>query len=194
MIKFTQIYFVALLLLFANSAKAGLILTDLPENNFIEYADYTAYDNFITFNGIDWTWASPVSQGSVFGNTLSAPTLHDGWDFATDSELSILRNSLNLNYFTKKDAAGNVLLDNLGNKIYIHSVEYWNTFFVDVTEYTNLSNFVWSSGVSSQWSTKIASLETFYVRRSPAAPVPEPSTLAIFAIALFALARKAKKA
>jgi len=187
----------SLLMCFSVSVQAGLIKSeDLPASNPVVFTDYTAYDNYITYQDIDWAWASMIGTESA---GLKLPDFHDGWDYVNAGEFAILQ-SLSLDYFTKKDAGGNIQFDANGNTLYIHAAEYWNDTFQNVTEYDNLNDLLsgsisWDAFVGSQ-PTGAMGQDTFYVRRTPtnnANPVPEPSTLAIFAIALIALARKARK-
>jgi len=165
MIKFTQLLFATILLIQSSSAFATLITTDLTD------------DTYITVNGLDWTWASPVNS-EIFGlNELMAPSFH-GWRFATNEELTFLKTSLTLADFTRDDGT------------YIHSASYWNTFYTDI----NTLNFI-DDAVSSNWVAESAFnsyFETFYVREAQTKPVPEPTNIAIFGIGLIALAFRKK--
>lgn len=174
--KFTKQLFIISLFLFSGSSFATLILGDLDPG------DLTSND-YITYKGLDWTWASPINIGQLIRpsdnqvvNELVAPTFRDGWRFALESELEILKNELTLDDF--KD----------GSRI-IESTKYWNTnsayHLVDANNFEN-------DMVASQWATALTGNyqnETFYVRGPlPSVGVPEPSTLLIFSFALIALA------
>jgi hypothetical protein len=182
MIKLITKILVALSIFAASLANAGLITTDLTE------------DAYITYNNIDWTWASPVNTASWGTNTLYGPELHAGWRYASLTELDVIRSTLTLSAFTKKDEQN--------NDVYIQSVEYWNDVFISLTEDVNpessvsITNFI-GGYISSDPTYYVNSglgevnyFERFYVRDiadRPTAQVPEPSTLMIFAIALIAL-------
>lgn len=153
-------------LLLSSVAHAGLITSDLTE------------DNYITVGNLDWAWASPVNVPLVLDNTLYAPTFHTDWRYAVGNELLILQ-SLTLEDFEVRDVNGNLL--------YIkQAVEYWN----DISTHIDVSDFnekmrasAWTNDPQNEYN-----YETFYVR--DVAQVPEPSTLLIFAIALIALSMK----
>ena len=165
MIKYSLKLATILFLFLSTVAHAGLITSDLSE------------DNYITVGDLDWAWASPVNVPSVFENTLYAPSLHNGWRYAEANELLILQ-SLTLADFEVRDVNGNIL--------YIkQAVEYWN----DISTHIDISDFnagmrasVWTTDAQTEYN-----YETFYVRNIQ---VPEPSTLMIFAIALIALSMK----
>lgn len=159
--------FIALFL--SSIAHAGLITTDLTE------------DNYITVGNLDWAWASPVNVPSVMSNTLFVPTIHTGWRYAVGDELLILQ-SLTLSQFEVRDANNNLL--------YIkQAVEYWN----DLATHIDVDDF--NAGMrASTWTTDPANeynYETFYVR---GVKVPEPSSIMIFGIALIALSMRKRTA
>jgi len=165
MIKLISKILVVLSFITAGVANAGLITTDLTEKNYINY------------NGLDWAWASPVNvQINPFDpNVLYAPTFHEGWRFASEIELTILKTQLTIEDFTGIDANG--------DSFTIQAIEYWNTHYVrfNVEDFNkDWVNSNWTLNPSIDWN-----YETFYVR--DAAQVPEPSTIMIFAIALIAL-------
>jgi len=185
MIKLVSKFLVVLSFIATGAANATLITTDLTE------------DTYITYNDIDWTWASPVNSASFGVNTLFGPELHAGWRYATLDELDTLYYDITIAAFTKTD--GN------GNETYIQSVEYWNDVFVSLTEAgdsesaVSVSNF--TDGLISSdpdyvfdwWTTSTKTFERFYVRdvadRVPT-DVPEPSTVMIFSTALIALSMR----
>ena len=119
MSKFTKIVILWVALVCVNQARAGLILTDLTE------------DNYITHENLQWAWASPVNS-EYFNNQnrLYAPDLHAGWRFATDEELNVLKFELTLADFTRPDGT------------YIHAVEYWNSDYDNVSDWNNVNNFI----------------------------------------------------
>jgi hypothetical protein len=166
----------------SSHAYAGYITTDLTE------------DNYISYQGYDWTWASPVNEtnydredfvnGRVI-NTFQDADFHTGWmdivNTIADPNLEQLFASLSLDNF--KDASGNI----------IHSVAYWNSYFTTVDELqfgTRLGQKNDTPNSSSFY------FETFYVRASvaPTTNVPEPATLFILAIGLVGVAIRQKVA
>ena len=152
--------------IFAGTSQATLITTDLTDNNYINH------------NGLDIAWVSPVNT-PVFGlNTLYAPDalhVHEGWRFATEDELNIIKSLTLESFFHYEDSNG---------KYYKHAVEFWNSNF----DYIDINDFE-DGNIRSNWSSSDYSYETFYVRTTE---VPEPSTLMIFSIALIALASRKK--
>ncbi|WP_417067170.1 PEP-CTERM sorting domain-containing protein [Niveibacterium terrae] len=147
--KVKQLIAAALLLLgFCINAYANPILTDLPASTYV------------TKDGLDWTWASPVNEESWISNTLYAPSLHDGWRFATDAELA--------------QAPTLADFDNGA----IQSVAYWNSFFTHVDKIDLASGFY-----ASTWGH--AYYETLYVRDT--IDIPEPQSLALLGLGLLGL-------
>jgi hypothetical protein len=188
MIKFILKSIFSVVLLFSSASNAGIIESDLTDQHFI------------TYNEIDWTWASPVNATSWGNNTLYGPEAHAGWRYATQDELNILRYTLTPSAFLKTDENG--------QDYYVQSVEYWNDVFTSITlsgdvdggvSITNFSDGFITSGFSyngyyhDMGFEEVDFWETFYVRDVAdrvTTQVPEPSTLAIFAIALIALSLK----
>lgn len=139
----------------AGQARASLVLTPLTQ------------DDYITVNGLDWAWASPVAQTNwPGGNILYAPELHEGWRYATNDELA------------SRPLASEFLTNPLDNSSAKNAVRYWNS------QFTHLDYFDGISGnVTSQPNN--TSSETWYVRdASPVSAVPEPSSIALIATAL----------
>jgi len=164
MIKFTKLVFVVLLFIQSNATFATLITSDLTP------------DTYVSNNGIDWTWASPVNAEFFGSNQLMAPSFHDGWRYATVDELSYLVNFMSIADFTRADGS------------LIHSAEYWNTVYTHVDK----SNFE-NAEISSMWNNSFNTyFETVYVRASQTTPVPEPTNIAIFGLGLIALAFRKK--
>lgn len=166
MIKFTKLVFVVLLFIQSNATFATLITSDLTA------------DTYVSNNGIDWTWASPVNAEFFSTNQLMAPSFHAGWRYATAEELSYLVNFMSIDDFTRADGS------------LIHSAEYWNTVYTHVDK----SNFE-NAEISSMWNNSFNRyFETVYVRASQTTPVsvPEPTNIAIFGLGLIVLAFRKK--
>lgn len=165
MIKFTIKYFIALCFLASSQVFAGYITTDLTE------------DTYITYKGYDWTWASSVNATLFSGlnpaddqwveNVFQDPTAHEGWMAIVDAEIKAIFAELTLEQFQK-------------NGQVIQSAAYWNSHFVHV----DVANFNERAGIKGGGAEYF---ETFYVRVSTPANVPEPSTLLIFAFGLLGL-------
>ena len=141
-----------------SGASAALTAGPLPD---------TAY---ITVNGLDWAWASPVNEQSWGDNELKLPEFQDGWRFATDLEMAGVPS---LADFTRPDGS------------YIKAPEYWNTVFthVDPGDYG-------SGYVASQWGH--SAYETVYVRDA-GSPIPAPGALALVGVGLLSLVAKRRK-
>ncbi len=175
--KFITKFLVALSFFTVSVANAGLITTDLTE------------DNYINYKNLDWAWASPVNvqyvrdlRDSSILNQLYDPTIHTGWRYASLAELYILKTELTLSDFTKQDKDG--------NSFTVQAVEYWNSNYVrfNTEDFNNdWVNSAWTLNPGIEWN-----YETFYVR--DAAQVPEPSSIMIFAIALIALSMRKRTA
>lgn len=172
MIKSALKLLIAFMLLVASRAFAGYITTDLSEDTYITYAGY------------DWTWAAPVSVTNLSGldpttdvwvdNVFENPDVHLGWMAIVGVELEQLFSELTLIDFKRN---GNI----------IQSVAYWNSHFIHVDEV----DFDTRVGVKGPDGYLNEESETFYVRSSVInAPtptdVPEPTTLFIFSVGLFA--------
>ena len=161
MIKLISKFLVVLSFVTTGVVNADVITTDLTENNYI------------THNNLNWAWASPVNVQYFYDNELYVPEFHEGWRYATDTELLTLINDLTIADFTAQD-----------NSI-IQAVEYWNTSLTNIDE----DNFT-SGDISSQWTLTPQTqwhFETFYVRD---VQVPEPSSIMIFSIALIVLSMR----
>lgn len=131
-------------------ASANPVLTDLPSNTYIDV------------NGLDWTWAAPVSSPEWYGyNHLSDPSLHAGWRYATVAEWAAR-------------PSASAFLD--ANSNVTQSAIYWNTVFnfVDYFDGANgyLNRTLDLSG-NPNW------YDIWYVRNDVVSAVPEPSTWAM---------------
>jgi len=156
--------------------------------------DDAAYQVYVTHDGRDWAWVSPVNTqfngcaqpienseeyltevliDSGCENQLLAPQYRDGWRFATGAELSVIFNVLTISSFYDFD-----------NSMYIQATEYWNT---DYTLGDRL-NFD-ANKISGEWSNNI-DFETFYVRNHDVLSVPEPSIFFVFIFSLILITRK----
>jgi len=201
--KFTVIFIFVISLVFSNTSNATLI-TD---------SSLLTSDNYVTFVGdgvtIDFAWASPVNV-EYWGNPnlettnrLYEPDSHQGWGYASSDDLDLLLLNFTLDDFSNIDGT------------YIQAVSFWNSYYTDIVlrftiaidgelvelvDRENLKNYA-PGGVSSFWASAGvdgqnatgSENETFYVRKTftnNSTPVPEPSTLMIFALGLIALASK----
>ncbi len=165
--KYLLLFCILLLTLsFLGSATANPIADPLPANTYI------------TWNGLDWTWAAPVSQVNWGnGNVLSAPTFHEGWRFATIEEwtpFAALNGNTRLAMFTNANGG------------YINSVVYWNTSFTHV-DASDMSGSAISRTLGG------GALEMVYVRGGDEQAVPEPATIALFGLGLLGLAGVSRK-
>jgi hypothetical protein len=182
---------------FSSISQATLItnLSDYELENRIydDSIDHLTSDllgiNYITHEGYDWAWVSPVNLEYSEGNTLYDAELQKNWEVADTGLLTILRNDLTLAHFTNA-VSGEI----------IQAVQFFNSDFTHVDEGDFNSGFVSSeltesdSFMSGFWGGQ----ETFYVRDLSAAPeapkpIPEPLSIIIFATALIALQIKTKQ-
>ena len=171
MIKLILKFSIICSFVFSGLSQAGVITTDLTEDNYIVHED----------SGLDIAWVSPISFNFYYENELFSPDalhLDGGWRYATDEELIVI-SSLTLEDFIGYNAQNEMF--------YKHAVEYWNTVEtgIDIDDFeAGKINSNWEASGTAKWD-----YETFYVR---ATDVPEPSTLFIFAIALIAIAGRKK--
>lgn len=193
MIKFTQKCLFIFVLLFLNPVQAGLITSDLTE------------DNYIVIDDLQWAWASPINVEIWGNNTLYAPELHNGWGYATPAQLELLKAAI------RADLADNVFelftRSNSNGTFFVHAFEYWNSFYSSVNETDDVTAEI----VRSVWaendplapdSASLAYMlmeqaDTFYVRVNAqqgggSVDVPEPTTLLIFGFGLIALSLRNK--
>jgi len=169
--------FITIFILFnASFAQAGVILcSDTPDECL--NSDVISSEFYITKGDYQWVWASSVNIQFAYGiNELKDPTFHaDGWRYAESTDELAAMSLLTLLDFTNDD-------DSL-----IEASTYWNTVIhgvnaVDLND--GLIASLWVDG-----NSPLFYYETFYVRNTPT-PVPEPSTIMIFAIALIALSMR----
>ena len=197
MIKFLLKLSIICSFAFSAISHSALITSDLTE------------DYYFSYQGFDFAWASSANSERTYlagldSNTLLAADFHDGWEFAAPETLGLLTSNFTgtelLEKFTRSDGS------------YKHAFEFWNTHFDEVVPDVGTDNII-AKDIKSDWSWSIpdgevfdelsdmekffqhleiqntdgTAYDTFYVRKTP---VPEPSTLLIFAIALIALASK----
>ena len=138
-------------------------------------------------------------------NELFKPDFHVGWDYATDEQLAMLIDAPDLlGLFKQRNETGEII-----DGSYVNAFKYWNTVFDDVIDTRDIekdrisSQWNWSSPEGEDYDslsdiekeeqliqilfTDNTFFDTFYVRTTP---VPEPSTLMIFALGLITLASK----
>ncbi|GAA5137846.1 PEP-CTERM sorting domain-containing protein [Thalassotalea piscium] len=193
MIKFAHKFLFIASMFFLSSAQAGLITSDLTE------------DNYVVIGELQWAWASPVNVEIWNNNTLYAPNIHTGWSYASDEQLNLLKAAI------REDMLDNVFelftRTNANGSFYVHAFEYWNSFYsyVDTTEdvEAEIVRSVWAENdplVSVNNSLAYMLMEqadTFYVRPNVqggggSVSVPEPTTIMIFGFCLIALAVRQK--
>ncbi|MHB1427360.1 MAG: PEP-CTERM sorting domain-containing protein [Rhodocyclaceae bacterium] len=134
---------------------------------------------YVSANGLDWTWASPwgtINEGAK----VAPPTAHEGWRYASVSELQYLFDNLVDDFINGGDP--------------IQSVAYWEldgTNWVDISDLTG--GYIMSGANFFNSACQGNVCEVFYVR--DANGVPLPSTLALFGIAAlaFGFTRREKK-
>lgn len=156
-------------------------------------------------NLVDWAWASSTSvefiylteielingvetEISVLDNHFSAPDTITGWRVASTDEFNYFLNNIFLSDFTKTSGD------------YITAHNFWNTNDIGVDSIDFSNRDITSSWVKDSTLDYNQGLEpdmhwfdTFYARTHvDTQPVPEPSTLMIFALGLIALASKKK--
>ncbi len=99
------------------TASAAAITDPLPSSTFVSFA------------GLDWTWVSAITTSRA-SNIVEAPTFHNGWRYASSSELSTLQGNKSKFFI---------------NNTPIHSALYWNSNFthVDVGDFNR--NYICST-------------------------------------------------
>nr|MBL0709860.1 PEP-CTERM sorting domain-containing protein [Colwellia sp.] len=169
---------------------------------------------------VDWAWASMVSvqydtdgsfkldvngdlsfdqngnpelkDDSDIYNEFYAPEHVEGWRVATEQEFNFFKSNILIDDFIDDD-------DN-----YIVATSFWNSLYTEsndisidafhIEDIYNGTGYKTSSWVEGSFNkdNDQSYYDTFYVRthNSEPQPVPEPSTLMIFALGLIALASK----
>ncbi|WP_448565571.1 hypothetical protein [Thalassotalea ganghwensis] len=173
-----------------------MIYSDLTEDDYVVIGDY------------EWAWASPVNTETRGLNTLYAPEFHEGWGYANDEQLQLLKDALSADI--AEDGQFDLFTRQTDNGIeYIHAFEYWNTFYSTVDDVSDISQrivrSVWAenAGLSpddfnnsfdySMAYSMMIQAETFYVRpHAASASIPEPTSILIFALGLLLLSVRDK--
>lgn len=187
--------------------------TILPLNsNALTTDDYIVYN----YDGVDYdiVWASNVNSEKWYTdraynfNTLFAPSYYanSGWAYAGEDDIPDL-----LTIFSGLSGSEVESLFK-SNNTYVNAFSHWNSIFDEVTN----NNDILNKNIRSTWSwfapdsdidsmdleekklqrtnisaTSGTTYDTFYVRKTNSLiPVPEPSTLIIFALGLIALVSK----
>lgn len=133
-------------------------------------------DVYITQNGLDWAWASPVNeQFFCCGNELMLPEFHEGWRFATDEEMAYLPS-----------------LADFGDGS-IQAVEYWNTTLTHVDVWNYSGGKVSSSWGNGYWETIYVRGAGGYIDSLSDNSVPEPGTLLLLGTGIIGFSAWRKK-
>lgn len=150
----------------ASSSAFAYITTPLPSSTYV------------TDNGLNWTWASP--WGTVYeGIYFASPSAHDGWRYATVTELQYLY--------------ANLVDDFLNAGTPIQSVPYWEldgtTNWVDTSDLE--AGYIMSGDNYFNQDCRNNVCEVFYVQDGNSVPVP--GTLALLGISALALGLSRRK-
>jgi hypothetical protein len=189
---------ISVLSLFSAVSQATLITNltqaELAAKDYVNAEDQLTADlqgiNYITYQGYDWAWVSPVNIEEFAGNVLYAPEVQGNWQFADKGLLNILKTELTLADFTNDEGQ------------YIHAAQYFNSMFDHIDEINFISGYVGSEWTEpgAFYESFFGGFETFYVRNSFAvqsAPIPstipEPLTVLLFVCSLIILAGKLRK-
>ena len=137
----------------------------------------------INFNGLDWVYAGPIGTGEWGPGNIEAPEYRagEGWRYATETEWASRPD------WTDFIIGGSVLNPESGftdHSVYRFAAEYWSDFF-----HIDLSDA--AAGLITN-GLDIGSLEdtfeTWYVRDTQGASVPEASSLFLLCFGLLGLA------
>lgn len=219
MMKFIQSIICIFTMVLASASHGALItnLTDaeLAAKDYSNAQDFLTADkegiNFISVNGWDYAWASPVNDENWESNIFHAPELQKNWQVAssftdntnTQTHIDIIR-ALGVERFTR--------LVN-GVETFIHAVQFWNSSFTSLAltdgEESETTSEDFSKGFivgeidfyKDPYGDRYNYFDTFYVRNvndrptEPTAPtdIPEPQSVMLLALALLALQIKARK-
>ncbi len=194
-----KVLMMLVLSLFSSFTSATLITNltqaELAAKDYANAEDHLTADlqgvNYISYQGYDWAWASPVNMEAFADNVLYAPEVQANWHFADQTLLTMLKTELTIADFTQS------------NGELIHAAQFFNSSFIHVDEINFISVYV-----SSEWTEAgdfyasfFGGFETFYVRNSftvQSAPIPttipEPLASLLFAFSIITLQRKLRKA
>jgi hypothetical protein len=190
-----------------------LFITSFAQATLIPLGQNLSEDLYFehTIKGINYdiAWASKVNTQKIYEginvNILYDPTIRTGWNYADDDQLASLINLADTGLLLKKLTRD--------DKTLRHAFEFWNDYYTAPTDIVGTddiisglvaSNLAWKfpSGIISRdfdlteyseiTGTDNINYDTFYfrVQDNGSTPVPEPSTLMIFALGLIALASK----
>jgi len=205
----------AISFLFIGASQATILplnVNDLTTDDYIIY-NYNGVD-------YDIAWASQVNSEVWFVddnynyNLLFAADFHAGWSFAGENGIPTIDE-----IFSGITGAG-LLAEFTRDGAFVHAFEFWNSFFDTPENGLNLGNkeiaSTWDWKIPTGMNIDLLTptekddldweingsgsshYDTFYVRTSVTptndpndlTPVPEPSTLMIFALGIIALASK----
>ncbi|WP_286234697.1 PEP-CTERM sorting domain-containing protein [Thalassotalea sediminis] len=205
--KFISLILLSFCITFVSNATliTNLSQFDLENKNYVNAEDQLTTDlagvHYVSSNGWDYAWASPVNAESWGTNTLHAPLVQENWHYATLEQLVYIFEVLTLDAFTLKDDQGTITG-------YIHAVEYFNSVFTGLSQNILSQDTVtttdFETGIIASDPNGVGLLpfyldfaDTFYVRESSLAPepnqVPEPTTVLLLALGVLLVAGRKLK-